>query len=349
MNDCRLCGRRFDGPVCPACGTPAAEPAGWAPPPSAPETPATLAFGVPYAQQPAPDPQAPGAYPGYDAAGYPLAAQGSPQPAYGGYGAADQGYAAYGGAEPGYAGYGAGDQAYPAEGGGYMPAPARPVRRSWLPVLIAVLALAVVGVGVLLALKVGLGAATATPAPTPRPVQTVAPATAGTTTPPAAQASTPAPVTVPTNAAAPVAPPAPQSLTEQQALSMLTTQASQDKASYGALHARGVWLAQLSSKYVGVTDPLQAAPVTGGSTYTARDIYAHYLQLKAQWTGASLILIDTRALAAPESAPGGGPKWRVYVADPTFASQSAADAWCASRLPQLSGETLRNFCQAQRP
>jgi hypothetical protein len=106
------------------------------------------------------------------------------------------------------------------------------------------------------------------------------------------------------------------------------------------------WVAQLSSKWIGITDPLQIS-ASGSHTFQATDILAEHRGLKsADNLGAEVFMlrnIDFGAGARPDKRL----LW-ITVADGGFSSRDQVEQWCASRFPNLHGKRLKNNCLPNR-
>lgn len=365
MSACRLCGREVTGTVCPACGTPVGESVPWAPlaPPSAARPPAPTG---PHAQPPLTpadsylppyDPYVPPvdayAQPAdpygqpYDPYGQPADPYAQPAAPYAPptdpYGRPADPYAQPAGAhglppydpyaQPGPAqpgqGYGQPAPGYPPQAGlAYLPEP-RP-RRPWLPWVAALLAVALVIVAVLVGQRF-LGGGT--PTRTVPPTVEVSTATARPTTP---AVTTSAPPTTPATT-----PPA----TEDQALAALRQGASAGLPQLNAAVSARSWVAQLSSKSVGITDPLQTA-ANGTHVFFALDILAEHNQLLAKVRDASVILAESTTYGSRKTDTGARPYWRTLALSPAFTSEAAVTAWCARTFAPMTGAELENQCVA---
>jgi hypothetical protein len=105
----------------------------------------------------------------------------------------------------------------------------------------------------------------------------------------------------------------------------------------------GRWVAQLSSKSVGITDPLQTA-ANGTHTFYAADILAEAQNLQATVGGsASLYLLCGTDFGKRSTAPDGSPYWTL-LADAGLAGQDAVTAWCSATFPGLSADQLADQC-----
>ncbi len=200
-----------------------------------------------------------------------------------------------------------------------------------LPVVAGILALAVVVVGALAVPRL-LGSGTTT-VPTVTSTTTVrsAPASSSTT-------ATKPTISIPTATLAGDA--------EGAALTVLQTTASGHQGQLNAAVDAHLWVAQLSSKYVGINDPLQTT-AAGSHAFNAVDILAEYRQLSGRIPDATVIVADSRTFGKKVSY-NGLPFWRMLALSPAFSSNDAVVAWCARTFPELTGTALTNQCLPQQ-
>lgn len=98
------------------------------------------------------------------------------------------------------------------------------------------------------------------------------------------------------------------------------------------------WVAELSAKRPGISDPLQVA-ANGSHTFYFPDILAEHERLSERFYD-----IDVMMLRREDWGKQGRDLWHT-VADPGgFASEADVEAWCAVSFPELSGEALHNQC-----
>ena len=151
---------------------------------------------------------------------------------------------------------------------------------------------------------------------------------------------------VPT-ASAPAAPTAsapagPTVTTEDQALAELAV--LRDR-SLPRLVTDGRWVAQVASKSVGITDPLQTA-ANGSHTFYATDILAESRTATSSVPDSAVLVLQGTDFGKRSSAGDGRPYW-ITVVDEGFTSSDQVDAWCASTYPTLVAEQLANACAAR--
>jgi hypothetical protein len=105
----------------------------------------------------------------------------------------------------------------------------------------------------------------------------------------------------------------------------------------------GRWVAQLASKSVGITDPLQTA-ANGTHTFFANDILVE--SLRARSTVADpreVYVLWGTDFGKRSTAADGSPYW-VTLVDAGFASSADVQAWCSATYPSLSPEQLADTC-----
>jgi hypothetical protein len=104
----------------------------------------------------------------------------------------------------------------------------------------------------------------------------------------------------------------------------------------------GRWVAQVASKSVGITDPLQTAQ-NGTHTFFAVDILAESRAAEAAAGSAPVLVLQSTDFGRISYGPNGEPFW-ITLVDGGFADSDAVDAWCASTYPQLGPTELANAC-----
>ena len=104
----------------------------------------------------------------------------------------------------------------------------------------------------------------------------------------------------------------------------------------------GQYAAQVASKAVGISDPLQRA-ANGSTTFYAADILAEHEALKARFAGYRVIML--RSVDYSERQTWRGQTMYVtFVLDSSFTSRGAVRSWCARQYAGLSGTQLENAC-----
>lgn len=105
----------------------------------------------------------------------------------------------------------------------------------------------------------------------------------------------------------------------------------------------GSWAAQLSSKYVGVTDRLALA-ANGTHRFLAADILAEHLALRGdeRFSGSQVVLL-TGTDFGKKSTVNGKTLW-VTLAVGYFYDEQSVQEFCQSAYPDKSGAALANVC-----
>lgn len=102
------------------------------------------------------------------------------------------------------------------------------------------------------------------------------------------------------------------------------------------------WVAQVASKSVGITDPLQTA-ANGTHTFYAVDILVESRAVTSGVAASSVLVLRSDDFGRRSFADDGQPYW-VTVVDVGFGSSDEVTAWCARTYPTLSPEELENAC-----
>ncbi|WP_029430289.1 hypothetical protein [Blastococcus sp. URHD0036] len=106
----------------------------------------------------------------------------------------------------------------------------------------------------------------------------------------------------------------------------------------------GRWVAQLASKSVGTTDPLQVA-ANGSHVFYGTDILLEHQALLQEVGGAADVLLLTSTDFGKRAVDGAGRPYWVTLADPGwFTSSEDVVAWCADLYPTMTAEQLANSC-----
>jgi hypothetical protein len=135
----------------------------------------------------------------------------------------------------------------------------------------------------------------------------------------------------------PAVPPEQQALAELQALRA---------SSLPRLILDGRWVAQVASKSVGITDPLQVA-ANGSHTFYAVDILAESRAAVASVADSSSILVLQSVDFGKRSVAADGQPYWVTIVDAGFSSSDDVDLWCARTYPTLTADQLANACAAR--
>lgn len=144
----------------------------------------------------------------------------------------------------------------------------------------------------------------------------------------------------PVPSAAPMSPPV---MTEDRALAELR---SLRTASLARLSLDGRWVAQVASKSVGITDPLQVA-ANGTHTFYAVDILAESQSARAAASDPSKALVLQSLDFGKRSVYRDGQPFWVTLVDEGFRSSDEVEQWCARAFATLTPEQLANACAAR--
>lgn len=133
------------------------------------------------------------------------------------------------------------------------------------------------------------------------------------------------------------------SLTEEAAVEQLANYA------YGYnvnIPKQGQWVAQLSSKYIGVSDPLLTA-ANGTHTFYATDILAEFEQIARSVSGVQVVLLDSRDYGKQQLIDGKN-LWVTFGLSDYFTSEDDVLAWCADEFSHLEGRERLNVCMPNK-
>lgn len=130
---------------------------------------------------------------------------------------------------------------------------------------------------------------------------------------------------------------------EQQALDELGALRAQSLA---GLDLDGRWVAQVASKSVGITDPMQTAE-NGTHTFYAVDILAESQAAREVVADPSqLLVLQSIDFGKISTTSAGLPYW-VTLVDAGFGSSDDVQAWCSRTYSDLSPAELANACAAR--
>lgn len=102
------------------------------------------------------------------------------------------------------------------------------------------------------------------------------------------------------------------------------------------------WVAELSAKSNGISDPLQIA-ANGTNTFFYPDILEMHRALAGRFPDIHLLMLHGSNWGKQNDRD----LWYT-IADAGFGSKEAVQTWCASAFPELSGESLRNQCSPRQ-
>ncbi len=108
----------------------------------------------------------------------------------------------------------------------------------------------------------------------------------------------------------------------------------------------GRLVAQIASKYPGISDPYQTA-ADGSHTFQSSDILAEHQRLRAEHTdaGHAVILLKSTDYGKRQLIAG-QPLWVTFVVG-DFPDKAAVRAWCSRHFGKLSATELKNHCDAR--
>jgi hypothetical protein len=105
----------------------------------------------------------------------------------------------------------------------------------------------------------------------------------------------------------------------------------------------GRWVAQVASKNVGVTDPLQTA-LNGTHTFYALDILAESLSMDSTVNDPNDVYVLWGTDFGKRSAAADGSPYWTTVVDAGFASHDNVLEWCRVTFPTLTQQQLDDTC-----
>jgi len=147
----------------------------------------------------------------------------------------------------------------------------------------------------------------------------------------------------PSSSAAPTSTPAtPTAMSEEQALNQLQLLRSN---SLSHLVTDSRWVAQVASKSVGITDPLQTA-ANGTHTFYAVDILAESQAATNLAPPSSVLVLQSTDFGKRSHASDGQAYW-ITLVDEGFGSSDAVKSWCAGAFPTLTADQLADTCAAR--
>jgi hypothetical protein len=108
----------------------------------------------------------------------------------------------------------------------------------------------------------------------------------------------------------------------------------------------GQWVAQLSAKSVGTTDPVQTA-ANGSSTFYPADILAQSQEIASGIAGGDVFVLQTTDFGDALVDARGNPYWVTLAAGP-FAQAGDVQAWCDSMFASTPADVRGNVCLPRR-
>ena len=104
----------------------------------------------------------------------------------------------------------------------------------------------------------------------------------------------------------------------------------------------GQWVAQLSAKSVGTTDPVQTAS-NGSSTFYAADILAQSREIASGVAGGDVFVLRTSDFGDGLLDARGNPYWVTLAAGP-FGDAGDVRTWCDSMFSTTPADVRGNVC-----
>jgi hypothetical protein len=129
--------------------------------------------------------------------------------------------------------------------------------------------------------------------------------------------------------------------TDQDARDQLDSTHQRDVSRFTAT---GQWSVQLGSMWIGLSGP-QVQTLSGTHTWLAVDVLGYLREMKSRFGDDALLLQATdlgRQVAYPNK-PAGEPLW-VMLYSGNLSSRAAAEQWCVTAFPNLSGNDLHQVC-----
>lgn len=126
---------------------------------------------------------------------------------------------------------------------------------------------------------------------------------------------------------------------ERDALAELQRVAAADLSE---TYVSGQWVAQLSSKYVGVVDQRQKTK-SGSNTFRAVDILDEYRAVRKRFSGRYEVRLLRGEDFYPYKTKNGKTFWYVFVLG-DFGAETDVDDFCRSAYPKLNGKARENRC-----
>ena len=126
---------------------------------------------------------------------------------------------------------------------------------------------------------------------------------------------------------------------ERAALAELNRLAAADLS---ATYFQGQWVAQLSSKYIGVKDKLQRT-AADSHTFKAVDILDEHRALRKRFSKRHEVRLLRGQDFYPYKTKDGDTFWYTFVLS-DFGSEKQVKSFCAAAYPKLNGKVRENRC-----
>lgn len=129
---------------------------------------------------------------------------------------------------------------------------------------------------------------------------------------------------------------------ERQALAELERLATGDRK---LTKFKGRWVAQVASKYVGISDPLQRT-ATGSHVFYAADILAEHKAMRQQFSTPYTVRL-LKGSDFLDANPNGKLFWYTFVFG-DFTSSTDVKTFCTNAFPDLTRKARANQCTWRR-
>jgi hypothetical protein len=113
-------------------------------------------------------------------------------------------------------------------------------------------------------------------------------------------------------------------------------------ADLNATYFQGQWVAQLSSKYIGVKDKFQKT-AAGSHTFKAVDILDEHRDLRKRFSKRHQVRLLRGEDFYPYKTKDGKTFWYTFVLG-DFGSENQVKRFCATAYPKLKGKVRENRC-----
>jgi hypothetical protein len=115
--------------------------------------------------------------------------------------------------------------------------------------------------------------------------------------------------------------------------------------SLAAVPRDGRWVAQLASKYAGMSVPDETSD-DGDHTFTAAEVLAEHERLRER-LGPAVFLVRTGDYGKRQRVDG-QELWVTFATDAAFRTPDDVRSWCAAHFGELAGAALDNACTPRR-
>lgn len=105
----------------------------------------------------------------------------------------------------------------------------------------------------------------------------------------------------------------------------------------------GQWVAQLSSKYDGIVDPLQTT-ASGSHTFHNADILAEFQRFQRRDLGGAPLTLLLSTDYGQKQTVSGQALWVTFALPAGLTSANAVQSWCSTYFAPLTGPALADTC-----